>query len=114
MAHYGLLGKRKNLNHLCEGHMFYLERLAVLDPVDLAIISQRGGLNLGNKFMGYRRKKDDDAAMGCIVYGLLGLILMPIVGLFLAFSKDPEKRIWGWVLFAVGAALWLIIGIGGN
>lgn len=64
--------------------------------------------------MRYRGRKDDDAAMGCIVYGLLGLFLMPIVGLFLAFNKDPSKRPWGWVLFAVGTILWIVIGAGGG
>ena len=38
-----------------------------------------------------KRKRDDDTAMGCIVYAVLGLLLMPIVGLFLVCSKDPEN-----------------------
>ena len=61
--------------------------------------------------MGYRRKKDDDAALGCVVRVIFVLILMPIAGLFLVGSKDPEKQKWGWVLLAAGTIFWLIIGI---
>lgn len=63
--------------------------------------------------MGYR-KKDDDAAIGCIVYALLALFLMPIVGLFLVFSEDPEKRMWGWILLIGGTILCIVLGIGGS
>lgn len=58
------------------------------------------------------RRRDDDAAIGCIVYAVLGLILMPIVGLFLVCSKDPEKKTWGWILLIVGIILLAILGIG--
>ena len=57
-----------------------------------------------------RRKRNDDAATGCIVYAILALILMPLVGLYLVFSKDPEKRTWGWVLLVVGVILWTVFG----
>ena len=59
-----------------------------------------------------KRKRDDEAAMGCAVYAVLGLILMPIVGLFLVCSKDPEKKTWGWILLVVGIVLWIVFGIG--
>ena len=58
-----------------------------------------------------KRKKDDDTAMGCVVYAVLGLILMPVVGLFLVCSKDPEKKFWGCVLMVVGIAFLAIMGI---
>ena len=63
--------------------------------------------------MSYKSKKDDDAAMGCIVYALLALFLMPIVGLFLVFSKEPEKRMWGWILLIGGIILCAVLGLGG-
>ena len=59
-----------------------------------------------------RRNKDDDAALGCIVYALLGLVLMPVVGLFLVCSKNPEKKTWGWILLIVGLLLLAVLGIG--
>ena len=59
-----------------------------------------------------KRKRDDDTAMGCIVYAVLGLLLMPIVGLFLVCSKDPEKKTWGWILLIIGLVLLAILGIG--
>ena len=58
------------------------------------------------------RRRDDDAAMGCIVYEVLGLILMPLIGLFLVCSKDPEKKTWGWILLIVGIILLAILGNG--
>ena len=58
------------------------------------------------------RRRDDDAAMGCIVYAVLGLILMPLIGLFLVCSKDPEKKTWGWILLIVGIILLAILGNG--
>jgi hypothetical protein len=59
-----------------------------------------------------RKRSDDDAAMGCIIYGFLILFFMPIAGLFLIGSKDQEKQTLGWVLLIVDAILWLIVGIG--
>ena len=58
------------------------------------------------------RRRSNDDGIGCLVYALLGLFLMPIVGLFLACSKDPEKKTWGWILLAVGSILWIIIAVG--
>ena len=54
--------------------------------------------------------KNDDATWGCIVNVIVGLILMPVVGLYLIASKDPEKKFWGWVLLAVGIVFLIIIG----
>lgn len=62
--------------------------------------------------MKQRRKNEDEAALGCVVYALLGLLFMPIVGLFLACGKDPEKRTLGWILLVVGIVLWIVLGIG--
>lgn len=59
------------------------------------------------------RKRDDDTAMGgCIVYAVLGLILMPVIGLFLVCSKEPKKKTWGWILLIVGIILLVILRIG--
>jgi hypothetical protein len=59
--------------------------------------------------MARRRRSDDDAAMGCIVYALLAIFFMPIVGLVLVCGKDPEKKTLGWVLLVVGIILWIIV-----
>ena len=59
-----------------------------------------------------KRKSDDDAAMGCIMFAVLGLMLMPVIGLFLVCSKDPEKKTWGWILLIVGIILLAILGNG--
>lgn len=59
-----------------------------------------------------KRNRDDDAALGCVVYAILGIVLMPVIGLFLVCSKDPEKKTWGWILLIIGLVLLAILGIG--
>ena len=59
------------------------------------------------------RRKDDDAVIGCLAYVLLAVFFMPIVGLVMVCSKDPEKKTWGWILLIAGIILWLFIGLGG-
>ena len=62
--------------------------------------------------MKQRTNKNDEPALGCVVYALIGLLFMPIVGLFLACGKDPEKRMLGWILLVDGIILWIVLGIG--
>ena len=59
-----------------------------------------------------KRNRDDDAALGWVVYAILGIVLMPVIGLFLVCSKDPEKKTWGWILLIIGLVLLAILGIG--
>ena len=59
--------------------------------------------------MARRRRSDDDAAIGCVVYALLAIFFMSIVGLVLVCGKDPEKKTLGWVLLVVGIILWIIV-----
>ena len=59
-----------------------------------------------------KRNRDDDAALGCVVYAILGIVLMPIIGLVLVCSKDPEKKTWGWILLIIGLVLLVILSIG--
>lgn len=56
-----------------------------------------------------KKRKDDDAVLGCVVYAIIGILLMPIVGLFLVCSKDSEKMALGWFLIVVGVVLWIIV-----
>lgn len=57
------------------------------------------------------RKRDNDTALGCIVHTILGLLFIPIVGLFLICSKKPEKKNLGWILLIVGVLLWIIFAV---
>ena len=59
-----------------------------------------------------KRNRDDDAALGCVVYAILGIVLMPVISLVLVCSKDPEKKTWGWILLIIGLVLLAILGIG--
>ena len=58
------------------------------------------------------RRNSNDPTLNFVVYVLLGLFLMPIVGLVFACGKDPSKKTLGCVLLTVGVILWIIIGIG--
>ena len=60
-----------------------------------------------------RKRSDDEAALGCIVYLLLIVFFMPIVGLFLVCGKDSDKKALGWVLLVIGIILWIIVGTTG-
>jgi multisubunit Na+/H+ antiporter MnhC subunit len=40
---------------------------------------------------------------------ILAIIAMPIVGFFLATSKDQNKHVLGWILVAVGIILWIAV-----
>ena len=62
--------------------------------------------------MSRRRRSSDDAAMGCVAFAILALLFMPIVGLVMICSKDPDKQTWGWILLVVGAILWLMVALG--
>lgn len=59
-----------------------------------------------------KRKRDEDAALGCIVFAVLCLLFMPVVGLFLLSRKDPEKKTWGLILLIAGIILWIIVLVG--
>lgn len=58
------------------------------------------------------RRHSNDDSLGCLVYVLLGIFLMPIVGLVFVCGKDPEKKTIGWVLLVAGVILWIALGIG--
>lgn len=54
----------------------------------------------------------DDGSTGCLAFALLVLFVMPVVGLIMVCSKDPEKKTLGRILLVVGTILWIIIGVG--
>lgn len=54
----------------------------------------------------------DDGSTGRLAFALLVLFVMPVVGLIMVCSKDPEKKTLGWILLVVGTILWIIIGVG--
>lgn len=58
------------------------------------------------------RRHSNDDSLGCLVYVLLGIFLMPIVGLVFVCGKDPGKKTIGWVLLVAGVILWIALGIG--
>jgi hypothetical protein len=61
---------------------------------------------------GRRSRSSDDEAIGCLVYAILAVFLMPFFGLAFVLGKDPEKKTLGWVLLVVGIILWIVIGVG--
>ena len=58
-----------------------------------------------------RGSRGDDQALGCIVYFMLIVFLMPIVGIYLLCKPDPNAKLGGGVLLVVGLLLWLWIAV---
>ena len=56
--------------------------------------------------MARRRRSDEDATLGCLVYMLLIIFLMPIVGIYFLCKPSPNAKIVGAVLLIVGLFLW--------
>ena len=59
--------------------------------------------------MARRRRSDEDAALGCLVYTLLIIFLMPIAGIYLLCKPSPNAKIGGAVLLILGLFLWAFI-----
>ena len=68
--------------------------------------------------MGYRhyhhhhhrhsRGGSDDSGMGCLVMIILGMVAMPLVGLYMLFTgKDDGQKAIGVVLTIVGIIIWI-------
>ena len=58
-----------------------------------------------------RRSNADGDVMGCLAYVLLGIFLMPIVGLALVCGESPDRKPLGWVLLIVGTVLWIWLAV---
>lgn len=54
-----------------------------------------------------------DSATGCFVYFLLGIIAMPLLGLYLMLKKDASDNthVLGGVLLIVGIIIWIAIAV---
>ena len=59
--------------------------------------------------MARRRRSDEDAALGCLVYTLMIIFLMPIVGIYFLCKPSPNSKIGGAVLLILGLFLWAFI-----
>lgn len=50
----------------------------------------------------------DDSGMGCLVMIILGLIAMPLVGLYMMISgKESSHKTIGAILLIVGIIIWI-------
>ena len=59
--------------------------------------------------MARRRRSDEDAALGCLVYMLLIIFLMPIAGIYFLCKPSPNAKIGGAALVIIGLFLWAFI-----
>ena len=59
--------------------------------------------------MARRRRSDEDAVLGCLVYTLLIIFLMPIAGIYFLCKPSPNSKIGGSVLLILGLFLWAFI-----
>lgn len=53
------------------------------------------------------KKSDNDLAMGCVVYAILFVLLMPLVGIWLLCMEETGAKIAGTILLIVGIILWI-------
>ena len=59
---------------------------------------------------GHRNHGGNDAGMGCLLWLILGLVAMPLVGLYLLLSgKDFDKKAIGLVLLVLGTLFWIMV-----
>lgn len=72
----------------------------------------------GSPYYGGRRprKDGDDCTTSCIVYFILGIIAMPLLGLYLVLKKDADDgtRVLGGVLLIAGIIFWVVIAAQGG
>ena len=59
--------------------------------------------------MARRRRSDEDAALGCLVYTLLIILLMPIAGIYFLCKPSPNAKVGGAFLLIGGLMLWAFI-----
>ena len=59
--------------------------------------------------MARRRRSDEDATLGCLVYMLLIIFLMPIAGIYFLCKPSSNAKVGGAVLLIVGLFLWAFI-----
>ena len=54
------------------------------------------------------KKRGDELGTSCLVQLVVIIILMPIFGLILSCSEEPENKIAGTILFIVGLIIWVL------
>lgn len=56
----------------------------------------------------HRRGGFDDSGLGCLVMIILGMLAMPLVGIYMLISgKDDGKKAIGAILTIVGIIIWI-------
>ena len=56
----------------------------------------------------WHRGGSDDSGMGCLVMIILGLVAMPLVGLYMLFKGDDDgQKAIGVILTIVGIIIWI-------
>ncbi len=56
----------------------------------------------------HRRGGSDDSGMGCLVMIILGMVAMPLVGLYMLFKgEDDGQKAIGAILTIVGIIIWI-------
>ena len=56
----------------------------------------------------HRRGGFDDSGLGCLVMIILGMLAMPLVGIYMLISgKDDGQKVIGAILTIVGIIIWI-------
>lgn len=58
-----------------------------------------------------RGSRKDDTGLGCLVYVIMAVLLMPLVGLYMLIAGDKEQKGIGIALTIVGIIIWAMSGM---
>ena len=55
-------------------------------------------------------KHGNDSGMGCLLWLILGLVAMPLVGLYMLFAgKSGDQKVIGLLLLILGTLFWIMV-----
>lgn len=57
------------------------------------------------------RRKKQSAGEELAVNFIVLILLLPVIGMFMLGSEDPNKKIFGGVLLVVGLFIWITMGL---
>lgn len=56
-----------------------------------------------------KKQSEDDGTLGCLAAVIMGLIAMPILGIYLISKEDEGMKVVGVLLTIIGVVLWIYV-----
>lgn len=89
------------------------EEMEFWEDYDHTMMAQNYNSKKGVQDMSGRNgNRNSGGGDGCVGLMILGIVALPLVGLYLLAKKDADigTRVLGGVLFIVGSVIWIYIG----